>query len=101
MGFDVKTDYYKILEVDQNANDKEIHKGFQNQAKKLHPDKNLGDSSYYTEKFQALSQAYDVLKDPDERSKYDKARRLEGSDKAVNTASSSSKMQPPFFTHPP
>jgi hypothetical protein len=32
MGFDVKTDYYKILDVDQNATAKEIHKGFQKQG---------------------------------------------------------------------
>ena len=63
-------DYYDILGVDQNATDKEIKKAFRKLATQYHPDKNQGDPAA-EEKFKAINEAYEVLKDPEKRKKYD------------------------------
>lgn len=63
-------DYYKILGVDRNAAEKDIKTAYRKLARKYHPDVNPGDKSA-EEKFKEISQAYEVLSDPDKRSKYD------------------------------
>lgn len=63
-------DYYKILGVNKNAPLDEIKKAYRELAKKFHPDKNPGDKSA-EEKFKDIAEAYEVLKDPDKRKKYD------------------------------
>lgn len=60
-------DYYKILEVEKNASKEEIKKSFRKLAAKYHPDKSGGDES----KFKDISEAYEVLSDPEKRKKYD------------------------------
>ncbi|EMR09452.1 hypothetical protein PNEG_02395 [Pneumocystis murina B123] len=62
-----ETDYYKILEVDRNANIKELKKAYLRLSKKWHPDKNGGDEK----KFRDLSHAYEVLSNPEKRKIYD------------------------------
>merc|ERR1719326_1092345 len=65
---DVDTDkFYKLLEVEKNANDSEIKKAYRKLAVKHHPDKG-GDP----EKFKEITRAYEGLSDSDKRSKYDK-----------------------------
>jgi len=54
--------YYELLGVDKTASDSEIKKAFRKLAMKHHPDKG-GDKDY----FQQLSQANDVLSDPEKR----------------------------------
>ncbi|CAK0894474.1 unnamed protein product [Prorocentrum cordatum] len=61
------TKFYKILEVDKNANDAEIKKAYRKLAVKHHPDKG-GDQ----EKFKEITRAYEVLSDSEKRAKYDR-----------------------------
>ena len=63
-------DYYQILGVDRNASEDEIKKAYRKLAVKFHPDKNPGDKNA-EEKFKEISAAFEVLKDPDKRRKYD------------------------------
>lgn len=62
-----KQDYYEILGVGKTATADEIKKAYRKKAVELHPDKAGGDEA----KFKALSEAYEVLKDPQKRQRYD------------------------------
>lgn len=64
-------DYYSILGVNRNANDKEIKQAFRKLARKHHPDVNPGDKSAES-KFKEINNAYEVLSDPEKRKKYDR-----------------------------
>ncbi|MDF2674855.1 MAG: dnaJ, partial [Clostridiales bacterium] len=63
-------DYYKLLEIEKGASDEEIKKAFRKMALKYHPDKNPGDKAA-EEKFKEISEAYQVLSDPEKKSQYD------------------------------
>ena len=63
-------DYYSILGVGKQATQEEIKKVFRKLARKYHPDVNPGDAAA-TEKFKEISEAYEVLSDPEKRQKYD------------------------------
>lgn len=63
-------DYYKILGVDKSASADEIKKAYKKVAIKYHPDRNPGDKEAET-KFKQAAEAYDVLRDPDKRARYD------------------------------
>jgi curved DNA-binding protein len=63
-------DYYSILGVDRKAGQDEIKKAFRKLARKHHPDVNQGNKSS-AEKFKEISEAYEVLSDPEKRRKYD------------------------------
>ncbi|CAM8942723.1 unnamed protein product [Rhodiola kirilowii] len=65
------TDYYDALGISSSATDEEIRRAYYLKAMKVHPDKNLNDPSA-AEKFQALSEAYQVLSDPVQRDAYDR-----------------------------
>ncbi|MGH7197098.1 MAG: molecular chaperone DnaJ [Candidatus Saccharimonadales bacterium] len=62
-----KRDYYEILGVGKNASADEIKKAFRRLAVKHHPDKEGGDET----KFKEINEAYEVLKDPSKRQRYD------------------------------
>lgn len=64
-------DYYEILGVSKNADEKEIKSAYRKLAKKYHPDLHQGDDAA-AEKFKEVSEAYEVLSDKDKRNKYDK-----------------------------
>ncbi len=63
-------DYYKILGVSRDATQEEITKAYKKLAKKYHPDLNPNDPSA-EEKFKEVNEAYEVLKDPEKRKRYD------------------------------
>lgn len=63
-------DYYKILGVDKNIPQKDVRAAYRKRAKQFHPDLHPNDPKAKA-KFQALSEAYDVIGDPEKRKKYD------------------------------
>lgn len=63
-------DYYAILGVPRNATQKEIKQAYRRLARKYHPDVNPGDKSA-EEKFKEISEAYEVLSNPEKRAKYE------------------------------
>ncbi|GGN11422.1 molecular chaperone DnaJ [Dyadobacter beijingensis] len=64
-------DYYQILGVDKNADDKAIKNAYRKLARKYHPDLHPNDKEAQ-KKFQELNEANEVLSDPEKRKKYDK-----------------------------
>lgn len=65
-----KVDYYKILDISKNATEDEIKKKYRKLAKQYHPDKNKDANA--TEMFKNISEAYQILSDPEKRNIYDK-----------------------------
>ncbi len=63
-------DYYKTLGVERSASDQEIKKAYRKLAMKYHPDRNQGDKQS-EDKFKEINEAYQVLSDPQKRSRYD------------------------------
>ncbi len=67
-------DYYDILGVSRDADQKAIQKAFRQLARQYHPDTDPGNKKI-AEKFKEINEAYEVLKDPDKRAKYDQFGR--------------------------
>ncbi len=65
-----KRDYYEVLGVSKSASDDEIKKAYRKKAKMYHPDLHPNDKEC-EEKFKEVNEAYEVLSDPDKKSKYD------------------------------
>jgi molecular chaperone DnaJ len=66
-----RPDYYKVLGVGKGASDEEIKKAYRKLARQYHPDRNAGDKKA-EERFKEISQAHDVLSDPEKRKAYDR-----------------------------
>jgi curved DNA-binding protein len=63
-------DYYKILGVERNANKDDIKRAYRKLALKTHPDRNPGNPKA-EERFKEINEAYQVLSDPEKRSRFD------------------------------
>lgn len=66
----MKRDFYEVLGVDRNADDKKIKTAYRKLAKKYHPDMNPNDENA-KKKFEEVGEAYAVLSDPEKRKMYD------------------------------
>ncbi len=66
-----KRDYYEVLGVERTCSAQELKSSFRKLALQFHPDKNEGDKKS-EEKFKELSEAYEVLSDPEKRARYDR-----------------------------
>jgi molecular chaperone DnaJ len=66
-----KRDYYEVLEIERGADGDSITKAYRRLAMKFHPDRNGGDKQA-EERFKEAAEAYDVLRDPDKRTRYDR-----------------------------
>jgi molecular chaperone DnaJ len=64
-------DYYSVLGVAKTASDDDIKKSYRKLAMQFHPDRNNG-SRDAEEKFKEITEAYDVLRDPNKRAAYDR-----------------------------
>ncbi|HZG47141.1 MAG TPA: DnaJ domain-containing protein, partial [Allosphingosinicella sp.] len=67
----VDTDYYELLQVERSADDKAIKSAYRRIAMECHPDRNPN-CKVSEERFKAVSEAYDCLKDPQKRAAYDR-----------------------------
>ncbi|MCB1457463.1 MAG: molecular chaperone DnaJ [Nitratireductor sp.] len=66
-----KSDYYETLGVERGVDEKALKSAFRKKAMQYHPDRNPGDAAAEA-KFKELNEAYEVLKDPQKRSAYDR-----------------------------
>lgn len=64
-------DPYELLGVDRNVSQDELKRSYRKLAKKYHPDLNPGDEEAQ-EKFKEISEAYEILSDPQKKSQYDR-----------------------------
>lgn len=67
-------DYYEILGVSRDADQKEIKRAFRRLARQYHPDVNPEDE-HAEDRFKEINEAYEVLSDPEKRRKYDQLGR--------------------------
>ena len=67
----MSSDPYEVLQVQRNASAEEIKKSYRRLAREFHPDANPDDPDA-EEKFKEVAFAYEVLSDPDKRSRYDR-----------------------------
>jgi molecular chaperone DnaJ len=66
----IEQDYYQILGVPRNASEEEIKRAFRRLAFQYHPDRNRDQRA--EERFKEINEAYQVLSDPEKRSRYDR-----------------------------
>ncbi|MBK7348281.1 MAG: molecular chaperone DnaJ [Gemmatimonadetes bacterium] len=64
------SEYYDLLGIAKDASEADIKKAYRKQAMELHPDRNPSPDA--EERFKELTEAYEVLKDPDKRARYDR-----------------------------
>ena len=65
------TDLYAVLEVGHDASGEELKRNYRRLARQYHPDNNPGDAAAEA-RFKEVSQAYEILSDPERRANYDR-----------------------------
>ena len=66
-----KLDYYEVLEIPRDADEETIKRSYRRLAMQYHPDRNQGDAEA-AEKFRTCAEAFEVLRDPEKRARYDR-----------------------------
>ncbi|MDR1945666.1 MAG: molecular chaperone DnaJ [Desulfovibrio sp.] len=66
-----RRDYYEVLRVERTASHEEIKRAYRKLAMEYHPDRNPGDAEAEV-RFKEAAVAYDVLRDPEKRARYDR-----------------------------
>src|SRR5947209_10655163 len=66
-----KRDYYEVLGVARTATEVEVTKAYRKLAMQHHPDRNVGDPEAEV-RFKEVTEAYEVLRDPQKRDRYDR-----------------------------
>ena len=69
-------DYYKILNIEKNANKDEIKSAYKKLALQYHPDKNPNNKALAENKFKEISEAYSILSDPQKKNNYDNGNNI-------------------------
>ena len=69
-------DYYNILNIDKTATEDEIKKAYKKLALQYHPDKNQTNKDEAENKFKEISEAYEVLSDPQKKNNYDNGNNI-------------------------
>jgi DnaJ family protein B protein 4 len=92
-------DYYELLATAREVSQDEIKKAYRKQALKWHPDKqDAANRSFAEERFKLISEAYQVLSDPQKRSDYDRFGKegLQGAGPVSRSPGSFSSFPPGF-----
>jgi len=88
----IDMEYYDVLGVKATATQSEIKKAYRIMALKYHPDKNLNDAEA-GEKFKKVSEAYQILSDPDLRANYNKYGKSDANNELFSDPSEFFKQQ--------
>ena len=72
-----KRDYYEVLDIKKGASPEEIKKAYRKLALKYHPDRNSSNSNA-EDKFKEINEAYQVLSNPEKKTRYDQFGSAEG-----------------------